>query len=279
MCSNMEPVKVLSRVLDLVETWNIESPFTKSINRVMQNQIWNNYSHTNPWMINQPMADNINSQTQMHNLNWSDYSSIGQNSFSNHVTSIPTYNQYNKLDNKTKNAPLNYPSNVNNIFNTSNVKRRLSYGSYSNLIKNEPEMDRSNLNKLKSEFRSLTDQFHDNSTVPVLLPATANEMSAIPNAKIKSKVSIFDLFDVTQEIVKRSPPPTVIRPMISRTDENSCIQPQLIIVKSNKSVTKTQTCDNVEECMRLFNLVTDHNVVGCDGDTNRILDLSLTLKI
>ena len=63
--------------------------------------------------------------------------------------------------------------------------------------------------------------------------------------------------------------------MISRTDENSYIQPQLIIVKSNKSVTKTQTCDNVEECMRLFNLVTDHKVVGCDEDTNRILDSSL----
>ena len=66
---NMEPVNVLSRILDLVQTWNIESPFTKSINRVVQNQILNNHSYTNPWMINEPLSHSRNSQAQMHSLN------------------------------------------------------------------------------------------------------------------------------------------------------------------------------------------------------------------
>jgi len=53
--------------------------------------------------------------------------------------------------------------------------------------------------------------------------------------------------------------------MDSRADENSSIEPILIIVKSIKCLMKAQTCDNLEECMGLFNLVTDHNVVCCDG--------------
>ena len=200
---NMEPVNVLSRILDLVQTWNIESPFTKSINRVMQNQILNNHSYTNPWMINEPLSHSRNSQTKTHSLNRSDYSSIDRNSFSNHVTSSPMYNQYKNVDIKPKNTPFNNVANVNNVFKESNVKRRLSYESYSNPITNTPAMDWSYLYKLKSEFRSLTDQFHDNSTVPVLLSATANdEIAVIPNTQRKPKISVFNLFEITPDLVK-----------------------------------------------------------------------------
>ena len=42
MYSAMEPSNVLSRVLDLVATWNKDSPYTKTINLAMQNPIiWN----------------------------------------------------------------------------------------------------------------------------------------------------------------------------------------------------------------------------------------------
>jgi len=66
-------------------------------------------------------------------------------------------------------------------------------------------MDWSYLNKLKSEFRSLTGQFHDNSTVPVLLSATANdEIAVIPNTQRKLKISVFNLFEVTPGLAKKN---------------------------------------------------------------------------
>ena len=66
MCSNMEPVKVLSRVLDLVETWNIDSPFTKSINRVMKSQFWSDYLQTTPKAVsNNVLTKPICTQMQM----------------------------------------------------------------------------------------------------------------------------------------------------------------------------------------------------------------------
>jgi len=63
--------------------------------------------------------------------------------------------------------------------------------------------------------------------------------------------------------------------MDSRTDEKSSIDPQLIKVESIKNTTKKLQWDNLEECMRLFNLITDLDIDGCDGDTNEIIDLSV----
>ena len=63
--------------------------------------------------------------------------------------------------------------------------------------------------------------------------------------------------------------------MDSRTDEKNSTDPQLIKVESNKNTTKKLQWDNLEECMRLFNLVTDLDIVGCDGETNEITDLSV----
>ena len=69
----MEPVEVLSRVLDLVETWNIESPFTKSLNRVMQNKFWSDYSQTKPKAVSKnaitkPICTQLRSKDNSQNV-------------------------------------------------------------------------------------------------------------------------------------------------------------------------------------------------------------------
>ena len=40
----MEPCNVLARVLDLVDTWQKDSPFTKSLNRVMSDSLFKSSS-------------------------------------------------------------------------------------------------------------------------------------------------------------------------------------------------------------------------------------------
>jgi len=71
----------------------------------------------------------------------------------------------------------------------------------------------------------------------MLLPATSKdddyEIFIIPNAWQEI------YFVITNDLVKRSPTPKLIRPKASSTDLNSkSIEPQLITMKSNDSLKK-----------------------------------------
>ena len=56
MYGDMEATNVLSRVFDLVETWDPDSPFTNSMNRGMLNQIGRDYSYAAPKPISRKIC-------------------------------------------------------------------------------------------------------------------------------------------------------------------------------------------------------------------------------
>ena len=127
----MEPVEVLSRVLDLVETWNIESPFTKSLNRVMQNQFWSDYSQTTPKVV------------------------------SNNVTTKSICTQLRSNDNI---------QNVPNLDHNTYVPRKLFIKGRDHRKEKAEVHEISTIYKLRSTSKMLIDQLYDHVPPPATTP-------------------------------------------------------------------------------------------------------------
>ena len=134
------------------------------------------------------------------------------------------------------------------------------------------------MNKLQTKYKSLTDQYIKKSSAPVPLTATIKDdnykKSVMPNVVRNQEFLEFNLFDVTKDFVKRTPPPKLIRPVDPRTRLNSkCIEPPIITVKQNNNLVKLQAFDYLGESMILFKQLIDQNMASHTGHLNRSLDL------
>ena len=234
MYSAMEPSNVLSRVLDLVATWNKDSPYTKTINLAMQNPIiWNLISCKNNATNQTEMIDDFIGVQNIDNR---------ANNQSIYMTAKSKHNHNDPIVNKNLRKSSKFSVHVNKsrahtnadfwkeqLVNknqrtprTMSVKRVLSFN---------------HLEECKSEFS------HDNE---------------------------FESFDIKADNT-RSPPPRLIRPkIISTSNLDVCIEPDIIhsIIK-NRS-TKPDYSDSLEDNMKYF----DGLVSEMDCNSNTIVSAS-----
>ena len=82
--NSREHTNVLSRILDLVETWNCDSPYSKSIKRVMQREIGSQYTYEKqkpflPYEMTIPACNQYNSKNSIVSPMFGHYKDVRAN--------------------------------------------------------------------------------------------------------------------------------------------------------------------------------------------------------